>query len=251
MYFELKDIDWEAVGEEFLPRSEQLKTRSQFCLLCQELVARLEDSHAYLFKGKTEPTAIPIPLWDPGFACLYDEQDRPVIYHVDADSPAEEAGLRAGMIVTQLNDHDIQEVIAAQMRLHKKYVGYSSDRYLRYQMARWLGRQMERNSLVKIATIDAQGKRQQREMKATLGVRYLPRLPVPIAGIGDSANVSWKRLDDDIAYIYVRRIRADLPEQLDAAIAELRDCRGLVIDVRGNSGGGFDARRGAAQLRSG
>ena len=29
--------------------------------------------------------------------------------------------------------------------------------------------------------------------------------------------------------------------QLDAAVKELGDCKGLILDVRGNSGGGFDA----------
>ena len=41
----------------------------------------------------------------------------------------------------------------------------------------------------------------------------------------------------------MRRIRRDLPQRLDAAIAELKQRRGLVSDVRGNSGGGFDADR--------
>jgi len=41
----------------------------------------------------------------------------------------------------------------------------------------------------------------------------------------------------------VRRIQGDLLEQLDCAVGELKDTRGLVIDVRGNSGGGFDAPR--------
>ena len=47
----------------------------------------------------------------------------------------------------------------------------------------------------------------------------------------------------NIGYIYVRRIPGDLLERLDRAVGELKDARGLVIDVRGNSGGGFDAPR--------
>lgn len=41
----------------------------------------------------------------------------------------------------------------------------------------------------------------------------------------------------------LRRIREGLTESLDRAVAELRIAKGLIIDVRGNSGGGFD--RGA------
>ncbi len=46
-----------------------------------------------------------------------------------------------------------------------------------------------------------------------------------------------------MGYIYVRRIKGDLIEQLDKAVEGLKDARGLIIDVRGNSGGGFDSRR--------
>jgi C-terminal processing protease CtpA/Prc len=68
-------------------------------------------------------------------------------------------------------------------------------------------------------------------------------LPVPINGIIDSASIDWTRLDEKTGYIYVRQIRNDLITQLDSAVKELGDCHGLIIDVRGNSGGGFDATR--------
>ena len=74
-------------------------------------------------------------------------------------------------------------------------------------------------------------------------MRYLPRLPVPIEGINDSADVAWKMLSENIGYVYVRRIRDGLITDLDRAVGELKGARGLIIDVRGNSGGGFDDSR--------
>ena len=47
----------------------------------------------------------------------------------------------------------------------------------------------------------------------------------------------------NVGYIYVRRIKGQLTESLDRAVTQLKDARGLIIDVRGNSGGGFDAGR--------
>ena len=81
------------------------------------------------------------------------------------------------------------------------------------------------------------------ELPATLGTRYLPRRPVQILGTSDSADVSWTRLENNIGYIYVRRIKGDLIQKLDRAVAELKDVQGLIVDVRGNSGGGYDSRR--------
>jgi C-terminal processing protease CtpA/Prc len=108
---------------------------------------------------------------------------------------------------------------------------------------RWFVRQMEQGATVTLETEAPDGKPRTFQLPATLGVRYLLRLPVPIPGISDAASVSWTMLEGDVGYIYVRRIRGDLIDKLDRAVRELKDARGLVIDVRGNSGGGFDARR--------
>jgi C-terminal processing protease CtpA/Prc len=61
--------------------------------------------------------------------------------------------------------------------------------------------------------------------------------------VNDSGAAEPNKLTDAMGYIYVRRIRGDLPEALDAALRQLGDIKALIIDVRGNSGGGFDAER--------
>jgi len=239
--FELKGIDWKAVGDELFPRAREVETDAQFGVLCVELVARLEDSHAHVSAGTAKMPSVPFPRWDPGFACLIDDQDKPVVYYVDEDGPAKAAGVQRGMTVLSVDGKPVEEAIAECMKQVSKYQGYSSQRYLHYHAARWFARRMERGEVVSLAMQDAEGENRQFKLPATLGVRYLPRLPVPINGISDTANISWTKLDDNIGYIYVRRIRGDLIERLDQAVDELRDARGLIVDVRGNSGGGFDA----------
>lgn len=186
---------------------------------------------------------MPFPRWDPGFACLIDDRGKPVVYHVDEDGPANAAGVERGMTVLSIDGQPVEETIAECMKHVSKYQGYSSERYLRYHAARWFARRMERGEVVSLTIQDTAGESHEFKLPATLGVRYLPRLPVPISGISDTANVSWTKLENDIGYIYVRRIRGDLIERLDQAVKELRDVCGLIVDVRGNSGGGFDAAR--------
>ena len=41
-------------------------------------------------------------------------------------------------------------------------------------------------------------------------------------------------------YIHFRRCKGNLPEMVDQALAELGDVPGIIMDWRGNSGGGFD-----------
>jgi hypothetical protein len=241
--FELKGIDWPAVGRELLSRAKEVKTDAEFGLLCLELVARLEDSHAVVGKGTATPPAPPLPPWDPGFACLIDDRGRPVVYHVDANGPAHQAGVRPGLAVVSINGKPAADVLADRMKELGRYIGYSSDRYLRYHAAQFLPRQADRNAVVRVDLEAVDGARRTVELPAALGVRYLPRLPVPIPGIRDAGTVSWTTLDGGIGYVYVRRIGADLVEQLDRAVKELAGAKGLIIDVRGNSGGGFDAAR--------
>jgi carboxyl-terminal processing protease len=241
--FQLKDIDWQAVGDELLPRAEKVETDDEFGLLCLELVARLEDSHAALQPASARLPQIPFPQWDPGFACLLDDKVQPVVYYVDRGSPAEKAGIAIGMAVTKTDGVPADKVMESWMEQITRYVGYSSRRYLRYQAARMFCRQMTQGQVVNVEFEQLDGEKVTHDLPCTLGVRYLPRLPVPITGIADAGNVSWTMLDDEIGYVYVRRIRGDLPEQLDRAVAELKEAKGIIVDVRGNSGGGFDASR--------
>jgi len=241
--FEMKGIDWKAVGRELLPRAKNIKTNEEFGLLCIELVARLKDSHAQVLKGSADLPTITFPRWDPGFACLIDDHSKPVVYHIDKDSPADTAGVRIGMTVLSVDGKPAHQVIKERMNNLSKYVGFSSQRYLQFQIARSFVRQQERGQKVKLEMLDTNDKKHSFTLPATLDVRYLPRLPVPIPGISDSANVSWTMLDDNIGYIYVRRIRQDLIEKLDRAVGQLNEARGLIVDVRGNSGGGFDGQR--------
>jgi carboxyl-terminal processing protease len=241
--FALKGIDWKAVGQELLPWAKLAKNDSEFGLLCMELVARLEDSHAMLGRGTATPPTPPLPRWDPGLACLLDDRDKPVVYYVDQGGPAQNAGVRPGMTLLSINGKPAEDALAGQMKQLSRYVGYSSQRYLRYHAAQFLLREMERDAPVRLELQACDGGKRSLELPASLGVRYLPRLPVPIPGIRDSANVAWKMLDGQIGYLYVRRIRADLIQQLDRAVGDLAKAKGLIIDVRGNSGGGFDAVR--------
>jgi C-terminal processing protease CtpA/Prc len=241
--FRMKDIGWKSVGEEFLPLAEKVTSEREFGLLCTRLVARLRDSHAQLIAGTAKPPAVEFPNYDPGFACLIDDRDRPVVYFVHPTGPAKRAGVTIGMAIVTLNGRPAGEAMKAWMDRASDTIGYSSDRALRYDAAKFFARQFERGALVKIETEDPAGQKRSFEVPAIAQAGYVPRLPVPIDGIRDDGNVEFKRLGGNVGYVYVRRIRDDLPEALDRALRGLGEVKGLIIDVRGNSGGGFDTRR--------
>jgi carboxyl-terminal processing protease len=242
--FAMKSIDWKKVGDELLPRAKQVKDDASFGLLCMELVARLQDSHAVLSAGTSKPPTVRMPEWDVGFACLTDDRGRPVVFDVVHGSPADDAGVKPGMAVVSVNGKPAEEGITDTVSRLGRYWGYSSDRTLRYDAVRLFARQEQRGARVKLVLEDPDGNRREVEAPAkAAGSRYIPRRPAPIEGSDDSADVSWAKLGDGVGYVYVRRIKGDLPESLDKALTDVGDVRSLVIDVRGNSGGGFDPAR--------
>ncbi len=241
--FQLKGIDWRAVGERLLPRAKGVGSDEEFGLLCLEMVAALEDSHAQLLPAAAQIPSIPFPQWDAGFACLADDRDEPVVYYVATGSSAASAGIQVGMTVEAINGVESAAAIQKAMEQLSRYAGYSSQRYLRYHAFHFFARQPQQGQEITLQVSDTQGRSQTLSMRANRRAGYIPRLPVPIVGISDSGDVSWKMLDEEIGYIYVRRIKANLIDSLDQAVKQLNGARGLIVDVRGNSGGGFDAAR--------
>ena len=60
------------------------------------------------------------------------------------------------------------------------------------------------------------------------------------ARIERTNDLSYGRTQGGWGYVHVRRCKGDLPAQMDTALASVGDAPGLVLDFRGNSGGGFD-----------
>ena len=242
-YFDLKKIDWRAVGRELLPRAAKVKTDSEFGLLCLELLARLEDSHAILGESRLEVPSVPFPNWNSGFTCLLGEADKAVVYFVVPDGPADKAGIRPGMSLLAVNGQPAEKVMEQRMKEARQHSGFSSDRFLRCQAVQWLALEKAPNAMVALELQTANGQVLKTNLATSLERGRSPRLPVPIPGISDSADVSWTRLEGDIGYIRVRRMTDDLIPKLDQAVAELKSAHGLIVDVRGNSGGYFDGAR--------
>ena len=241
--FQSKDINWKKVGDELIPRAKSVQTQAEFSVLCQELIAQLKDSHARMLDGSDRVTRLPKPEWSIGVNCLIDDLGQPVVYHVEKSSAAGRAGIKPGMTVIEVDGRNPIELIEEQMGEVARFSGYSSDRYLRYDVARSFLYRWNRCDTIQLTVRSVDGKQQQLELVSNMKRTYVPRLPVPIESISDSANVDWTRLDENTGYLFVRRMRSDLIEELEKAVRDLVGCSRLIIDVRGNSGGGFDAEK--------
>jgi len=238
---QLHQIDWNKVGEELLPQVDTVGSDEEFGLLCIKLITRLQDSHAGLMKGTSEIPRVNYPKWDSGFACLKDADGNAIVYYVAEGSPADRKGMKPGMKVIEINSVKITDAIKQADREFSEYIGYSTDQYRAYDTYRRFARQQSQGEKVELVLLDPKGRKKQVSVRASGETGYLPRLPVPLDDISDGGgNVQWTKLKNNIGYIYVRRIQEDLEPKLDLAVKELSKTDGLIIDVRGNSGGGFN-----------
>ncbi|HWY70319.1 MAG TPA: S41 family peptidase [Terriglobales bacterium] len=74
--------------------------------------------------------------------------------------------------------------------------------------------------------------------------------PKPISGkrpIAEPKALSVSRLSDDIGYIKIRifpgAVGIDLAADIDRAVVEISDCNRLILELRGNTGGGIGGMR--------
>lgn len=239
----LHSTDWQCVGEELLPKTKEVGTDEEFAWLCMEMIARLNDSHAILMAGSCKVPQIGLPQWDAGFSCLKDAEGDAVVYYVAEGGSADRKGVEPGMVVVEINGVGVDAVIQKARCEINKCIGYSTCQYLDYHTYRWFVRQHTEGEKVEVVLRDAKGRKKNRVIQASSKVGYVPRLPVPIDGISDGGgSVQWKKLKNNIGYIYVRRIKKDLETSLEEAVEDLKKTDGIIIDMRGNSGGGFNAK---------
>ena len=103
----------------------------------------------------------------------YDSATGEIVWDYDAAHPFE-----------TVNGVPANEAMNRWMQHQRKYVGYSSERYLKYDAARWFLRQPHRGDKVALELEDVDGRTLAALLTADGRGWYIPRLPVPRPGIG-------------------------------------------------------------------
>jgi len=216
-YFDKRAVDWARVREIHRPHAAGARSREDFIAVLEGLLEELYDHHATLGTNTAHsPRLVPTGTdlwaeWSGG---------RAVIAAVRPGSDAEKAGLRAGMTFTSVNGTPVEQAVQGRLGGGLTRVDPAArDWALRVLLA---GRHDEelRLQVEGIAGEIRLGRRPEpppptRRLEATR----------PAAGIGLIRLAN--SLGDD-----------GLIADFDAALLELRDTRGLVLDLRDTPSGG-------------
>jgi C-terminal processing protease CtpA/Prc len=217
-YLSERKTDWEKVAAIYRPRAHAARSPAEFVGVLEGALEELYDAHAHLNTNTASS-----PRLVPSGADVWAEwrNARAVIVEVRPSSPASRAGLQPGMTVLSFNGMVIDEVVRARL-------GRSL-------------READRTAMNWALRAVLAGRRDQPRRLEVLdgGVRR-------VISLDDAARqetrglLEHRRLGGDVGYIRIANSLGDfaLAAAFDAALAELRDTKGLVLDLRDTPSGG-------------
>lgn len=212
-YMYVNDGDWNTVLPEFIPRLIAAKDAAQYHLTLVELTTRLRDTHV----GGGSPEVVRamgsrFPPFEPRFI-----EGKVVVWRLPRGAPADGGGLKVGDVITQADGvameqrrRDLTKYVAAgnQAALHRKLVA---------SMLR------ERGDSVTY-TIDRDGK----SMTLRAAMAPVPTGPTPPKTY-PVTELARMLPNSSIGYINMGDINTN---QVDSAIAIVKNATGIVMDVR-------------------
>lgn len=243
-----KGIDWKQVTKQFTKEAKKVEGLSEQWAFLARLAAKLEDGHAYVApKGPAVGTQWPddgrAQYTGPGiFLCKIGKK-----YYVK-NSFATAASVEAGSEILKINGAKPAKWVEERLEQNRLYGCYSTDQQALFNLCHW-GLADAPGTKLKLDVKLPSSKKQTynltyRDASTTAwGPAFFPNDRVEGGRLSSTKNVNWGLLDSGIGYVHIRRCKDTLPAEVQEALDGIRaagQCAGIIIDFRGNSGGGFD-----------
>jgi carboxyl-terminal processing protease len=241
-FFDLKDIDWKKVRKEFGKRAKSIETDGELSATLLELLAHVKDGHAAvvpLQEGATLPW--PDDYWTekvgPGFfLCRIGKG----VYIKNSWSGSAELGIEPGMQVLKINGVAAPKWLDARREECSVRNSFSTAAQADFYACHW-GLAEPPGTRWKLELKGVDKKKSKRTVtfeKASVVAEGPAFPPQPLKWDGQSLGFGFTTAG--WGYIHLRRIKGTVLDELDQALGKMRDAPGLILDFRGNSGGGVD-----------
>jgi carboxyl-terminal processing protease len=222
-------LDWDAIHAEFRPRVERAQNIDEVRGLLREMLARLHQTHFGIVPAPVYQTVAEAAAGEgsPGID-LRVLDGRAVVTRVDPGSPAERAGVKPGWIIATVDGAPLDAAVRA-VASDSTLAELSLTRALLARLSGPVG------GKVKAAFLDGSGATVARE----LGLAE-PRGNASTFGNLPEMHIWFESKKIGAAGYIAFNEFLDLPRVMQGfgdAVSACKDCRGLIIDLRGNPGG--------------
>jgi carboxyl-terminal processing protease len=237
-----RGIDWPGVRSELRPRAAASRTVVELRATIRAMLARMGESHFGLIPaeiarataGDDEDESASGEPGDVGIEVRIVE-GAPVAWRVDSTGPAYAAGVRPGWIIEAVEGFSVRPAVAAALALPDP-----RDRKEAFRLAgaRLLQRlDGDPGTTVSADFLDGSGR------KTSLAITRR-REPGEIARFGNlpplNVRLTRTRVPSPggcVGYVSFNIWLTPISAAFDSTMHELADCRGIVLDLRGNPGG--------------
>jgi len=235
-------LDWKEVHDRYQPQIAAVKDDQAFYFLINKMLFELNVSHIGIIPPDEKEQLEPVLSAEGSIGIdlrLLDGDA--VITTVLPGLPGEQAGLRPGLVIQRINGKTIEQWASEVWRIPPL-----TERNERKRLTSKLQEQVygSLDTAVDLVYLDAQGEthavtiqRAQRDGRVILGDEFPPFY----------VEFESRRLDEEIGYIRFNAFLPPIDQRFPEVLESLRDTRGLIIDLRGNSGGVFPVRKGLAE----
>ncbi len=225
-------LSWKDVHDRYLPQIAAAEKDEPFYRLINKMLWELNVSHANVVPPGSFELYEPLVFAEgsPGLDVRLLNGEA-VIASIKPESPANEAGLCTGYVIRAVDGMSVEQIVKeTELRLSPPYNGRGRiAKITKAILGRIFG---PAGTEVTIAWSDKAGKRIEKKiarMKRN-GIAVGPQI---FFALEFEAN----RLDKGVGYIRVNTLQPQFAPRISQAIESMGDIRGIVFDLRGNSGG--------------
>lgn len=202
-------VDWKAVKKQYAPLIEAAASDAEFYDLMKRMMRELKVSHMDLI---TPPDTARLRERPAVTGIALRRLDGKLVFtRIVKNSPADVAGLKPGYALSKIDGEAVASIADAQKRLNGPAGSTLKISYLD------AGDQLRDIELTRRAITD--------DNRSRLGSLVL-------YGVFES-----KRLPENIGYIYFSNFLPFMADRFKAAVESMMATDGMIIDLRGNSGG--------------
>ena len=237
-FFKTKGIDktWNKRKKALLAAARKCRSESAFMDVVFDAVKELRDGHAAFTEVRPKPGDRPRPHW-PGIT-LMPGKDEAVI--VAATPRALQKKLPRGSTITKIDGKPARRFIEARAKEAWQEGGFFSSpqraRFFAYRFA-LRGERGDKHEL----EVRTGRKKSRVKVRADQAVSGWLHLYNPPDGLEKSARSVWHtEIEGNVGYVWLRRMDASAEEGVTKALAAHPNAKAWIVDLRGNTGGGYD-----------